>query len=98
MGADDEDGCGSRRGESHARVDQFLSSVTDSRLSESVTFSWFKDPPLTITVTEALTQCAMHSQWHRGQNATRLRELGGEPPAVDLTVWYWKGPKRSGRG
>ncbi len=77
--------------ESHALVDQFLSSVTDSRLSESVTFSWFKDPPLTITVTEALTQCAMHSQWHRGQNATRLRELGGEPPTVDLIVWYWKG-------
>ena len=24
-------------------MDQFLSSVTDSRLSESVTFSWFKD-------------------------------------------------------
>ena len=40
---------------------------------------------------EALTQCAMHSQWHRGQNAMRLRELGGEPPAVDLIVWYWKG-------
>ena len=77
--------------ESHARVEQFLAHVTDSRLSESVTFSWFKDPPLTITVTEALTQCAMHSQWHRGQNATRLRELGGEPPTVDLIVWYWKG-------
>jgi uncharacterized damage-inducible protein DinB len=33
----------------------------------------------------------MHSQHHRGQNATRLRELGGEPPMTDLIVWYWKG-------
>ena len=44
-----------------------------------------------ITVAEALTQAAMHSQWHRGQNAVRLRELGVEPPPVDLIVWYWKG-------
>jgi len=40
---------------------------------------------------EALTQMAMHSQWHRGQNATRLRELGAQPPTVDLIAWYWKG-------
>ena len=50
-----------------------------------------QDPPLTITITEALTQCAMHSHHHRGQNATRLRELGGAPPSTDLIVWYWKG-------
>src|SRR2546425_2168194 len=62
--------------ESHAAMDRFWSSVTDARLVERVTIAWFKDPPLAITVGEALTQCAMHSQWHRGQNATRLRELG----------------------
>ena len=32
----------------------------------------------------------MHSHYHRGQNATRLRELGAEPPGTDLIVWYWK--------
>ena len=36
--------------------------------------------PLTITVGEALTQMAMHSQSHRGQNATRLRELAPSRP------------------
>ena len=77
--------------ESLVITEQFLTGVTETRLSESVTFSWFKDPPLTINVTEALTQCVMHSQWHRGQNAARLRELGGEPPTVDLIVWFWKG-------
>ena len=34
---------------------------------------------------------AMHSQYHRGQNAMILRELGGEPPTTDLIVWHWKG-------
>jgi uncharacterized damage-inducible protein DinB len=33
----------------------------------------------------------MHSHYHRGQNATRLRELGGTPPTTDYIVWLWKG-------
>ena len=75
----------------HERVPSFLAQVSDARLSEPVSIAWFKDPPLTITVAEALTQCAMHSHYHRGQNATRLRELGGVPPSTDLIVWQWKG-------
>jgi len=77
--------------ETHAIIDQFLSQLTDARLTEQIAVPWFKDPPLTLTVSEALTQCVMHSQWHRGQNAMRLRELGGDPPAMDLIFWYWKG-------
>lgn len=75
----------------HDGLERFLASVTDTYLDERIAIPWFRDPPLSITVTEALTQCAMHSHYHRGQNATRLRELGGEPPMTDLIVWYWKG-------
>ena len=77
--------------ESHADLDRFISRAPDARWAQSVTIPWFKNPPLSITVSEALTQCTMHSQWHRGQNAARLRELGARPPSVDLIVWYWKG-------
>jgi uncharacterized damage-inducible protein DinB len=77
--------------ESHLEFERFLHRVTDSRLDERIGMPWFRDPPLSITVSEALTQCAMHSHYHRGQNATRLRELGGDPPPTDLIVWYWKG-------
>jgi len=76
---------------SHAMVDAFMDTLTPERLAAPVQIPWFKDPPLTIRVDEAVTQCAMHSQWHRAQNATRLRELGGVPPTLDLIVWYWKG-------
>jgi uncharacterized damage-inducible protein DinB len=75
----------------HDQADPFVSALDDARLAEPVSIVWFKDPPLTITVAEALTQCAMHSHYHRGQNASRLRELGGEPPATDLIYWQWKG-------
>ncbi len=75
----------------HAAIDRLRIELTDSRLAEQVAIPWFKDPPLSLTVGEALTQCALHSQWHRAQNATRLRELGASPPTVDLIVWYWTG-------
>jgi uncharacterized damage-inducible protein DinB len=75
----------------HERVGRFVADVSDARLQESVAIPWFKDPPLNITVAQALAQCAMHSQGHRGQNATRLRQLGGTPPTTDLIVWWWKG-------
>jgi uncharacterized damage-inducible protein DinB len=77
--------------ESHQQVHRGLAALTDARLAEAIEMPWFRDPPLSLTVAEALTQMAMHSQHHRGQNATRLRELGAVPPTVDLIVWYWKG-------
>ena len=78
--------------EYHEQAGPFLRALSDTRLAEPVSIVWFKDPPLTITVAEALTQCAMHSQYHRGQNATRLRELGGEPPTTDLIVLAMERP------
>jgi uncharacterized damage-inducible protein DinB len=77
----------------HDEIARVLAETPASRFDEPMQMPppWFTDPPLTLTVAEALTQCAMHSQWHRGQNATRLRELGAQPPTVDLIVWYWKG-------
>ena len=76
---------------SHDEIDGLLGTLTDARLDSVIVMPWFSDPSLSITVAEALTQCAMHSHYHRGQNATRLRELGGEPPMTDLIAWYWKG-------
>jgi len=75
----------------HDEMVGFVDSLSDERLATRIDIPWFTDPPLTLTVTEALTQCAMHSHYHRGQNAARLRELGGEPSMTDLIAWYWKG-------
>jgi uncharacterized damage-inducible protein DinB len=75
----------------HADAVPFLDGVEPARLDAEVTVPWFRDPPIRLTVAQALLQAAMHSQHHRGQNATRLRELGGAPPTTDLIVWYWKG-------
>ena len=57
---------------------------------ETIEVVWFR-PPAKITVTQALTQAAMHSHYHRAQNATRLRELGAVPPTTDYILWLHKG-------
>ncbi len=77
--------------EHHGRLAPAIAAMTDARLAESIAIPWVPDPPLSLTVAEALTQSAMHTHYHRGQNATRLRELGGEPPMTDYIYWLWKG-------
>jgi len=35
-----------------------------------------------------LMQAILHSQHHRGQNASRMRQLGATPPMTDYVIWY----------
>ncbi len=68
-----------------------LSAADEPALDRIIGIPWFTDPPLRLSVREGLTQVALHSHHHRGQNATRFRELGGVPPGTDLITWIWKG-------
>jgi uncharacterized damage-inducible protein DinB len=74
----------------HAEWAALLGGLSEARLAETVEVPWFR-PPLKISVQHALTQAAMHSHYHRGQNATRLRELGGVPPGTDFIEWLRQG-------
>jgi uncharacterized damage-inducible protein DinB len=67
-----------------------LRGMDDARFAEMIEVPWFQ-PPLKISVRHALTQAAMHSHYHRGQNATRLRELGAAPPGTDFIEWLRQG-------
>jgi uncharacterized damage-inducible protein DinB len=42
------------------------------------------EAPAGVLLLQALT----HSQHHRGQNASRMRQLGATPPLTDFVVWY----------
>jgi len=75
----------------YCNLETMLDQMTEAELSRTLTLPGFNDPPIFITVAQALAQVATHSHYHRGQNATRLREIGGRPPLTDLVAWYWKG-------
>jgi uncharacterized damage-inducible protein DinB len=75
----------------HADARSFLRELQPADVERTIVIPWFKDPPLELPIGQALLQAAMHSHYHRAQNVTRLRELGGTPPLTDYIVWLWKG-------
>src|ERR1700722_942032 len=75
---------------SHTGLRELTAGLQGDALTRTVRIPWFPDPPCVITVAEALVQAAMHSQHHRGQCMTRLKDFGGEPKNVDWIIWLWK--------
>lgn len=75
----------------------FAESVDDSRLEQVVEFPWanmIREKFGTVapaTLAESAWQVFSHTTYHRGQVATRVREIGGEPPLVDFLAWVWRG-------
>jgi uncharacterized damage-inducible protein DinB len=80
----------------HAALRAFVGGLDGASLASTVRVPWFPEPPCVISVADALVQVAMHTQHHRGQLMTRLKDFGGEPHNVDWIIWLWKG-KPQGR-
>ncbi len=69
----------------------YLASVAPAQLEETLRVPWFADPQRPVRRFETMQQVVMHSEHHRAQNATRLRELGGAMPVTDYIVWILDG-------
>jgi uncharacterized damage-inducible protein DinB len=74
----------------HGGLRDYTAGLQADVLTRTVRIPWFPDPPCVITVAEALVQAAMHTQHHRGQCMSRLKDYGGEPKNVDWIIWLWK--------
>ena len=78
-------------------VSAFANSVDDARFGAVLEYPWANlivekfEVVRPSTFSESAWQVLSHTTYHRGQVATRLRELGGEPPLVDFLVWVWSG-------
>jgi len=70
---------------------EFLAGEAPLRLHESLRVPWFPDPQRPIRLSETMYQVVIHSEHHRAQNATRLRELDGAMPVTDYIVWILEG-------
>jgi uncharacterized damage-inducible protein DinB len=71
--------------ETHTEALTFVNDVDDQALTRVVETPWL--PGAKLTLAEAMMQVVMHSQWHRGQCASRLSEAGATPPTLDFIVW-----------
>ena len=74
----------------HDAFSDLFRTMAPADIARIVRVPWFPGPPCDVTVAEALTQVAMHTQHHRGQLMTRLKDLGGKPQNVDYIIWAWK--------
>lgn len=74
----------------HSGLAEFAAGLDAAGLDKKVLIPWIPNPPCIITTGEAIVQVAMHSQHHRGQCMTRLKDFGGEPKNVDWILWLWK--------
>jgi len=70
---------------------EFLAEKAPSRLDEVLRVPWFPEPQRPVRLFETMQQVVLHTEHHRAQNATRLRELGGAPPLTDYIVWILEG-------
>jgi uncharacterized damage-inducible protein DinB len=71
--------------EAHADLARFVRGLDEGQLEGILPLPWIEGAR--PAVKQALMQVVMHSQHHRGQAASRLRELGGKPPMVDYILW-----------
>jgi uncharacterized damage-inducible protein DinB len=68
----------------HEELLAFVTNLTEADLERRFELPALKSQP---TIAEGLTQIVMHSQNHRGQCLTRLRENGAKPPTLDYILW-----------
>lgn len=64
-----------------------LTSLEDADLAREVSYSLPDGKPGMQTLGDIITHSMLHSQYHRGQLASRIREAGGAPASTDFVVW-----------
>jgi len=75
----------------------FAETVEEAALTRTLSFPWAAQlverlgPVAPATLAETVLQVAMHTAYHRGQVAARIRALGGEPETTDFILWVWTG-------
>ena len=71
--------------ETQAQELQWLAQMQEADLERRLETPFL--PGATFSVAEGIMQICLHSHGHRAQCATRLRLLGGTPPATDFIMW-----------
>jgi uncharacterized damage-inducible protein DinB len=81
--------------EYYVELPSYLATLSEGSVRRELRFPWAdhlvqrfgKAGPATWA--ESVLQVAMHSSYHRGQVARRLRVLDVEPPLSDFIAWVW---------
>lgn len=75
----------------HAALDAFRATLGEADLARPVAYRNIHGEPFTQPLGDLMLHLPYHSQYHRGQSATRMVALGAHMPATDLVVWQRAG-------
>ena len=76
--------------ETHTLELEWISNLDETHLGRKLESPLI--PGGSCSVAEGIMQVCMHSHGHRSQCASRLRLLGGTPPALDFILWLKERP------
>lgn len=66
---------------------ELLGNLTEERLRQDLSYKNIKGEPFTLPLVEQMQHVVNHSTLHRGQVVGMIRQLGLQPPAVDLLYY-----------
>jgi len=66
---------------------QLLESLTEERLRQDLSYKNLKGEQFTLPLAEQMQHVVNHATLHRGQVVGMIRQLGVQPPAVDLLYY-----------
>ncbi|MGH9762921.1 MAG: DinB family protein [Blastocatellia bacterium] len=87
---DSLDGIVSLYQEAHEQELEWIAQVQESDLERTVESGFL--PGASFSVGQVMIQVCMHSTGHRAQCSSRLRGMGGSPPAMDFILWLNQRP------
>jgi uncharacterized damage-inducible protein DinB len=70
-----------------AKWNQYLERLSDSDLERVFEYTSYEGSRFRNSVGDILTQLFGHSWYHRGQIASLVRSMGGEPAVTDFVFW-----------
>lgn len=71
----------------HGAWNDYLSTLDDDALARVVTYRAIEGGRFRNRIEDLLAQLFGHSWYHRGQIASIVRSLGGEPAVTDFVYW-----------
>lgn len=66
---------------------EMLESLTEEKLRQNLSYKNIKGEPFTLPLVEQMQHVVNHATLHRGQVVGMIRQLGLQPPAVDLLYY-----------
>lgn len=75
----------------HVALRNYLPLVQERDLPRQLSFKTIHGDAVVQSLGDTLLQLPMHSQYHRGQQATRMVALGGHMPTTDWVFWTRRG-------